>query len=83
MRALVTGASGFLGSHICDELEMRGAEVLGFDEAPSPWPREGEVRLGDVRDSTALKRAMSGCSVVFNLQVSRILTMPRRIHGGR
>lgn len=66
MRALVTGASGFLGSHICDELGSRGVEVVGFDLVPSPWGRETETFLGDVRDGNALKEAMSGCSVVFN-----------------
>ncbi|BBY00484.1 UDP-glucuronic acid decarboxylase family protein [Mycobacterium seoulense] len=31
MRALVTGAAGFLGSHLCDRLRRDGIEVLGFD----------------------------------------------------
>jgi UDP-glucose 4-epimerase len=66
MRALVTGASGFLGSHICDDLASRGVEVLGFDLVPSPWGHDTEIFLGDVRDADALKEAMSGCSVVFN-----------------
>jgi UDP-glucose 4-epimerase len=66
MRALVTGSSGFLGSHICDELESRGVEVLGFDVVPSRWRRGADTCLGDVRDDEALKQAMSGCSVVFN-----------------
>ena len=66
MRTMVTGASGFLGSHICDELERRGIEVVGFDVVSSPWPRRNEFITGDVRDPEALRRAILGCSTVFN-----------------
>ena len=31
MRALVTGAAGFIGSHLCEELINRGHEVIGID----------------------------------------------------
>jgi len=65
MKVMVTGSSGFLGSHICDELVARGYEVVGFDSRPRGT---GVIDLvvGDIRDVAALTSAMTGCSAVFN-----------------
>ena len=44
MRALLTGAAGWLGRHLKPRLEARGDEVVGLDIAPSPWTDvEGSV----------------------------------------
>jgi dihydroflavonol-4-reductase len=64
VRALVTGATGFIGSHVVAALVAAGAEVRGFDLRADP-SREGVV--GDILDGAALERAMRGCDAVFHL----------------
>ena len=67
MRVLVTGGSGFLGSHIADEAFLRGHEVRIFDDTASPWLLEGQQEiLGDVLDRAALCEALQDCDVVFH-----------------
>jgi dihydroflavonol-4-reductase len=64
VRALVTGASGFIGSHVVAALASAGAEVRGFDRERST-SHDGVV--GDVLDRDALAHAMRGCDAVFHL----------------
>jgi dihydroflavonol-4-reductase len=64
VRALVTGASGFIGAHVAAALEEAGATVRGFDIGE---PRTEEWARGDVLDPDALRRAMDGCDAVFHL----------------
>lgn len=67
MKILVTGGSGFLGSHVADCLSRRGHTVVVFDREPSPYLRPDQTMVvGDVLDSDALRTAMSGCDVVFH-----------------
>jgi len=65
MRALVTGASGFIGSHVVAALTAAGAEVRGFDKVAGE--AECELVLGDICDHDALARAIDGCEAVFHL----------------
>lgn len=80
MKALITGASGFLGSHLTSALidagydvramaHYRGDGSVGFlDEIPDRGAgREFEVVRGDVLDAEALVRHARGCDVIFNL----------------
>jgi dihydroflavonol-4-reductase len=68
LRALVTGAAGFIGAHVAAALAAAGAEVRGFDRAPLPDPPAGvEPVRGDVLDPTALSAAIDGCEAVFHL----------------
>jgi dihydroflavonol-4-reductase len=61
VRALVTGAAGFIGAHVARALRDAGWEVRAFDRA-------GEVdAVGDVRDTGDVLRAMEGCDAVFHL----------------
>lgn len=67
-RILVTGASGFLGSHIADALSDLGHRVTGFDIVESPYLRDDqEFMLGDVRDAEALKEQLKGFDYVYHL----------------
>jgi dihydroflavonol-4-reductase len=68
VRALVTGAAGFIGSHVVAALAAAGAEVRAFDRTPLAAPIGGvEPVLGDVLDADALRRALDGCDAVFHL----------------
>jgi dihydroflavonol-4-reductase len=68
VRALVTGAAGFIGSHVAAALAGAGAEVRGFDRRPlADVPPGVEPVVGDVLDAPALERAMAGCDAVFHL----------------
>jgi dihydroflavonol-4-reductase len=64
VRALVTGAGGFIGAHVVAALERAGATVRGFDVGE---PRCADWVRGDVLDPDALRRALDGCDAVFHL----------------
>lgn len=78
-RVLVTGAGGFIGSHLVEELVRQGAEVVAFvrytsqggDGLLSTVAREvqEQVRIirGDVRDAEAVEEAVRGREYVFHL----------------
>jgi dihydroflavonol-4-reductase len=68
VKALVTGATGFIGSHVAAALAAAGAEVRAFDRRAPPEVAAGvEAVPGDVLDVDALVRAMRGCDAVFHL----------------
>jgi len=78
-KVLVTGADGFIGSHLVECLVEEGAEVRAFcfynsngslgwlDEAPEPVKASIEARLGDIRDVRFVEEACKGIDVVFHL----------------
>jgi UDP-glucose 4-epimerase len=70
VRALVTGGTGFIGSHLVDLLVADGHHVVVLDTAATHGdllPDGVEVRLGDVRDATAVRAAARGADLVFHL----------------
>jgi UDP-glucose 4-epimerase len=69
MRVLVTGGSGFIGSHVVDKLKARGYEPVIYDLRPSPWHAAGSVDtvLGSITDREALERALHSCDAVAHL----------------
>ncbi len=62
MRVLVTGGSGFIGSHVVDKLIDTGHEVRLYDLAPSPYrsPEEVDFRCGDITSLEAITEASRG-----------------------
>lgn len=70
MKALVTGASGFTGSHLVKALERRGDQVVGWVRKTSDLSRLQDCALelayGDITDRDALKTAMQGIDTVFH-----------------
>jgi UDP-glucose 4-epimerase len=76
MKALVTGAAGFIGSNLVDRLLADGHQVTGFDnfstgcaeflETALPCPQFRLIQ-GDLLDFDALARAMAGSDFVFHL----------------
>lgn len=68
MKVLVTGGSGFLGSHVADALTDAGHEVVIYDQVRSPWHRAGQTMIvGSILDAEAVSRAMAGCEVVYHI----------------
>jgi 2-alkyl-3-oxoalkanoate reductase len=70
MAILVTGASGFLGSHVVEELLAQGQSVRALVRRPEQaerWKQRGvEVVSGDVRSADEVARAVAGCTVVHH-----------------
>lgn len=71
MKIFVTGATGFLGSHVARALLGRGAELRLLIRASSRLDNIADLNaervVGDLRDPESLKRGMSGCEVVFHV----------------
>jgi len=79
MLAFVTGASGFIGSHLVRVLKAGGWEVRAFVHRTPLAEIPGVTSVtGDIRDSAALETAMAGADVVFHLAaaVGSVVTDP-------
>lgn len=73
MKALVTGAAGFIGSHLVERLVHDGHHVVAFDDFSNGFRSnldriagDFEFIEGDLRSSDDLKRAVNGVEVVFH-----------------
>lgn len=78
-KVLITGADGFIGSHLVERLLEEGCKVKAFvyynsfnswgwlDTLPKNIVSEIEIFSGDVRDPNGVREAMKGCDVVFHL----------------
>lgn len=89
-KILVTGADGFIGSHLTEELIRQGYNVKPFvyynsfnswgwlDQTDPRIKKELEVFSGDVRDPYGVKEAMKGCSHVLHL--ASLIAIPYSYH---
>jgi NAD dependent epimerase/dehydratase len=77
MKILVTGSSGFIGSHLTEYLIRKGYKVVAFDRYNSNnhygWLEKSKYKkkikfiLGDIRDYDSVNKAMNGCDSVMHL----------------
>jgi nucleoside-diphosphate-sugar epimerase len=80
-RVLVSGAAGFIGSHLCRRLVSDGYEVVGLDDLSEGSPENlsdvPEVRLvdADLRDEAAVADAARGCGAILHQGAKR--SVPR------
>ena len=89
-KVLVTGADGFIGSHLVEELVQQGLNVrafvlynsfgsLGWLDEINPKIRESiEILAGDIRDPNGVRKAIHGCESVFHL--AALITIPYSYH---
>jgi nucleoside-diphosphate-sugar epimerase len=79
MRLLVTGGTGFIGSHLAEEARRRGAEVVAFGLTDRPEERANaallarqgaEIVAGSITDPELCGQAMRGVTHVFHLAVA-------------
>ena len=76
-KILITGATGFIGSHLTEYLVEKGFNVVAFDRYNSNndwgwlenpiYKNDFQVILGDIRDYDSVSKAMVGCDAVFHL----------------
>ena len=89
-KILVTGADGFIGSHLVEELVRSGRDVRAFvlynsfdkwgwlDTVPEDVRASLDVVMGDVRDPNGVRTAMKGCDCVLHL--AALIGIPYSYH---
>ena len=89
-KILVTGADGFIGSHLVEKLVQEGHLVKAFvfynsfgtwgwlDTLPADVMKQVEVFTGDIRDPSGVREAMRGCDAVFHL--AALIAIPFSYH---
>ena len=89
-KVLVTGADGFIGSHLVERLVRRGDDVRAFtlynsfgsrgwlDTVDDEVKQNIDVFTGDVRDPNGVREAVHGCDVVYHL--AALIAIPYSYH---
>jgi NAD dependent epimerase/dehydratase len=89
-KVFVTGADGFIGSHLVEHLVQAGYTVKAFvyynsfnswgwlDTLPKEILSQIEIFAGDIRDPNGVKVAMKGCDIVFHL--AALIAIPFSYH---
>jgi len=90
LKVLVTGADGFIGSHLTEELLRLGYSVKAFvyynsfnswgwlDHTPIEVRNNLEIFAGDIRDPNGVRQAMKGCDIVLHL--AALIAIPYSYH---
>ena len=66
-KILVTGSSGFLGSHLAEKLIRQGHNVISFDNKPSKYQIDNQKEIiGSILDLKTLRKAIKGCDYVYH-----------------
>jgi UDP-glucose 4-epimerase len=84
LKVVVTGGSGFIGSHVVDKVAAAGHEPRILDLAPSPWHADGEVdtAIADLTDRAAVADAVRGSDAIVHLaamaDVNEVVGQPGR-----
>jgi len=85
MRAFVTGATGFIGSHVARKLAERGDDVVALVRSPD---KAGDLRShgvelvqGDLSDTDAIRRGAEGADSVFHIGAIYKLGIPKGERG--
>lgn len=90
MKILITGADGFIGSHLTEALVQQGHDVRAFcyynsfnnwgwiDTFPQELKSKLDVFTGDIRDPNGVRTAMNGVDVVFHL--AALIAIPFSYH---
>ena len=76
-KILITGATGFIGSHLTELCVEKGFEVIAFDRynpnyslgwlEKSKYKKDIKFVFGDIRDYDSVLKTMRGCKIVFHL----------------
>ena len=84
-KIFITGATGFIGSHLTELCIQKGYKVVAFDRynpnsdfgwlENSKYEKEIEIILGDIRDYDSVSYAMKGCKIIFHLAAALIITL--------
>ncbi len=89
-KILVTGADGFIGSHLTEELVRQGCDVRAFtlynsfnswgwlDSSPKDIKDNMEIFAGDIRDPHGVKQAAKGCDIILHL--AALIAIPYSYH---
>lgn len=89
-KVLVTGADGFIGSHLVEHLVRSGIDVRAFvyynsfnswgwlDQSDAQVRQSLDVFAGDIRDPHGVRSAMKGCDVVLHL--AALIAIPYSYH---
>ena len=90
MKVLVTGADGFIGSHLVEALVKKDYDVRAFvlynsfdscgwlDNCSTQIKEKFEVFRGDVRDPNGVREALKGCDLVIHL--AALIAIPYSYH---
>ncbi len=86
MKCLVTGGTGFTGSHLSRRLLQKGQQVVVIDNQPGIFSDElrkmgAEILIGSVADQKLVDRAMRGCDTVHHIAAAfRKVNLPKKVY---